>query len=97
MAVNLIVEAKGGIVWVCDGESMMLKLPVAGIMSDQNAWDIARNYAIIDQKARNLGSNLRAPYMTLSFMALLVIPSIKLSDKGLFDGSTFEFIPLYQG
>lgn len=60
-------------------------------MSDQPAEKIGKSYAELDQMAKELGSELRAPYMTLSFMALLVIPSLKLSDKGLFDGSKFVF------
>jgi len=94
-AVNLLVEAKGGIACVCDGESTMMSLPVAGIMSDQNAWDVAGLYALLDQKAKSLGSNLRAPFMTLSFMALLVIPAIKLSDNGLFDSINYKFTSVY--
>lgn len=90
-AVNLIIENKGGICAVSENDSMVVPLPVAGIMSDQDAMTIGRSYAELDRMAKKLGSTLNAPYMTLSFMALLVIPSLKLSDKGLFDGSKFEF------
>ena len=63
-------------------------------MSSGDAWEVAEQYTDIDAKAKALGSTLRAPFMTLSFMALLVIPQLKLSDKGLFDGEKFSFVPL---
>ena len=72
----------------------VLPLPIAGIMSDQNGKTIGKEYALLDQMAKEMGSTIKAPYMTLSFMALLVIPSLKLSDKGLFNGSKFEFTSL---
>ncbi|HLV39653.1 adenine deaminase [Xanthomarina sp.] len=93
-AVNLIIENKGGICAVSDSEEKVVALPVAGIMSDQDAKTIGAQYAQLDKMAKQLGSTLHAPYMTLSFMALLVIPSLKLSDKGLFDGHVFEFTSL---
>lgn len=93
-AVNLIIENKGGICAVSNTKQDVVPLPVAGIMSDQNAETIGKAYAKLDQMAKDLGSILHAPYMTLSFMALLVIPALKLSDKGLFDGDKFEFTSL---
>ncbi|PWK19709.1 adenine deaminase [Xanthomarina spongicola] len=90
-AVNLLIENKGGICAVSDTIEKVVALPVAGIMSDQDAKTIGKQYAELDKMAKQLGSTLHAPYMTLSFMALLVIPSLKLSDKGLFDGNTFQF------
>jgi adenine deaminase len=93
-AVNLIIENKGGVSAVSDTEEKIVALPVAGIMSDQDAETIGKQYAELDNMAKQLGSTLKAPYMTLSFMALLVIPSLKLSDKGLFDGNTFKFTSL---
>lgn len=93
-AVNLLIENKGGICAVNDQEEKVVPLPVAGIMSDKPAVEIGKAYAELDQMAKQMGSQLRAPYMTLSFMALLVIPSLKLSDKGLFDGSKFQFTSL---
>ncbi|WP_422104891.1 adenine deaminase [Winogradskyella sp.] len=93
-AVNLIIEHKGGICAVSHSEEKIVPLPVAGIMSDQNAETIGQQYAELDEMAKDLGSSLHAPYMSLSFMALLVIPSLKLSDKGLFDGSAFQFTSL---
>lgn len=93
-AVNLIIENKGGICAVSNSKQDILPLPFAGIMSDQNAETIGKAYAKLDQIAKNLGATLHAPYMTLSFMALLVIPELKLSDKGLFDGGKFEFTSL---
>lgn len=90
-AVNLLIAAKGGICAVSDTEVKIVPLPVAGIMSDKDAETIGKSYAELDRMAKDLGSTLHAPYMTLSFMALLVIPALKLSDKGLFNGKTFEF------
>ncbi|UTD16249.1 adenine deaminase [Tenacibaculum mesophilum] len=93
-AVNLLIENKGGVCAVTSSEEKVVPLPVAGIMSDKPAVEIGKAYAELDAMAKQLGSKLRAPYMTLSFMALLVIPSLKLSDKGLFDGNTFKFTSL---
>lgn len=93
-AVNLLIENRGGVCAVTDSEENIVSLPVAGIMSDQSAEVIGKSYATLDAMAKEMGSQLRAPYMTLSFMALLVIPSLKLSDKGLFDGNTFKFTSL---
>lgn len=91
-AVNLIIQQKGGISAVNRSDSKMISLPVAGLMSDADGYKIASDYTEIDDMVKQMGSNLRSPFMSLSFMALLVIPSIKLSDLGLFDGKTFEFI-----
>ena len=91
-AINLVIEEKGGLSYSNGGEMEVLPLPVAGIMSDQPAEKVAETYHRLSLKANELGSSLRAPYMSLSFMALLVIPSLKLSDKGLFDGDKFEFV-----
>jgi adenine deaminase len=93
-AVNLLISTKGGICAVSDTVEKVVSLPVAGIMSDKTGWEIGAAYAELDQLSKKMGSTLRAPYMTLSFMALLVIPSLKLSDKGLFNGTTFEFTSL---
>ena len=93
-AVNQIVSCKGGIVTVSATESKLLPLPVAGIMTTQDGYEVAALYTELDLFAKKLGSNLTSPFMTLSFMALLVIPSIKLSDLGLFDAEKFEFTPL---
>ncbi|WP_139924483.1 adenine deaminase [Hymenobacter sp. DG01] len=92
-AVNLVIEARGGLAAVSpDGQEMLLPLPVAGLMSNQEGYHVAEAYAAVDALAKQLGSPLQAPFMTLSFMALLVIPSLKLSDKGLFDGEAFRFV-----
>ena len=91
-AVNLIIENKGGLCAVNDAETKVLPLPIAGLMSNKDAWEIAQDYTELDHFSKQvLGSTLRAPFMSLSFMALLVIPYLKLSDKGLFDGNKFEF------
>ncbi|WP_343663156.1 adenine deaminase [Chryseobacterium mucoviscidosis] len=94
-AVNLIIQAKGGISLAHDEEEMVLELPIAGIMTDLPAEKVAEAYIRLDQRAKELGSRLRAPYMSLSFMALLVIPELKLSDKGLFNGKSFEFTDVF--
>ena len=91
-AVNLIIKKRGGVSCVNKKEEMVLSLPVAGLMSDDDGYKVAEAYTKIDSMAKNMGSTLSAPFMTLSFMALLVIPHIKLSDKGLFDADNFEFI-----
>ncbi|MDB2555737.1 adenine deaminase [Flavobacteriaceae bacterium] len=93
-AVNLIIENKGGVCAVTKTTEKVVALPVAGIMSDQPAEIIGNAYAALDAMAKEMGSTLRAPYMSLSFMALLVIPSLKLSDQGLFDGNSFKFTSL---
>ena len=93
-AVNLIIENRGGICAVNNLQEKIVSLPVAGIMSDKSAKEIGKAYAELDVMAKQMGSTLRAPYMSLSFMALLVIPSLKLSDKGLFDGTSFQFTSL---
>ncbi len=91
-AINTVIAQRGGIS-VCDaGVVQALPLPVAGIMSTSDGYEVAAAYAALDGAAKALGSTLRAPFMTLSFMALLVIPHVKLSDMGLFDGDAFELI-----
>ncbi|RIJ43025.1 adenine deaminase [Pontibacter oryzae] len=93
-AVNLIIGAKGGVAAVGMGKEQLLPLPVAGIMSAEDGYQVAEKYAAIDRMSKEMGSTLESPFMTLSFMALLVIPSLKLSDKGLFNGDSFEFVPV---
>ena len=93
-AVNLIIKNRGGVCAVNHTEEKIVSLPVAGIMSDKSAEEIGKSYAELDKIAKQMGSQLKAPYMSLSFMALLVIPSLKLSDKGLFDGTSFTFTSL---
>jgi adenine deaminase len=93
-AINLVVAAQGGLAAVePGGAEHVLALPVAGLMSNRPGPEVAAAYSTLDNFAKiELGSGLQAPFMTLSFMALLVIPSLKLSDKGLFDGDKFEFV-----
>jgi adenine deaminase len=93
-AVNLLIAQQGGLAAVSAENELVLPLPVAGIMSDQDGVQVAAQYQALDAMAKELGSNLKAPYMTLSFMALLVIPDLKLSDKGLFSGNAFAFVDL---
>jgi adenine deaminase len=91
-AVNAIIQVKGGLSFAKNGNCQVLPLPVAGLMSNNHGLDVANEYIRLDRLVKENGSKLRAPYMTLSFMALLVIPQLKLSDKGLFDGSKFRFV-----
>lgn len=91
-AVNLIIAQKGGVSAVGNGKEMVLPLPVAGLMSNEDGYEVASAYTAIDRFSKELGSTLGSPFMTLSFMALLVIPHLKLSDKGLFDGDKFALI-----
>lgn len=91
-AVNLVIASKGGVSCVDGEKKMLLPLPVAGLMSAEDGYAVAEQYTAIDAAAKALGSKLSAPFMTLSFMALLVIPHLKLSDKGLFDGDSFSFV-----
>jgi len=92
-AVNLVIKERGGVSAVSHNNEMVLALPVAGLMSNEDGYKVADAYTAIDTMVKeSLGSTLTAPFMTLSFMALLVIPHLKLSDKGLFDGDSFEFV-----
>ena len=95
-AVNAVMDAGGGLAAVnhVQGDHWVLPLPVAGLMATGTCAEVGHAYQELDAAVKRWGSTLRAPYMTLSFMALLVIPALKLSDKGLFDGGKFEFTPL---
>ncbi len=92
-AINLVIKERGGVSAVSSNKQMVLGLPVAGLMSAEDGYKVAADYTAIDKMTKeDLGSKLGSPFMTLSFMALLVIPHLKLSDKGLFDGDTFQFV-----
>jgi adenine deaminase len=92
-AVNAVIRCGGGVSAVNETEEKILALPVAGLMSTENGYEVAKSYTEIDAFVKtNLGSHLNAPFMTLSFMALLVIPHLKLSDKGLFNGDSFKLL-----
>ena len=91
-AVNKVIENKGGIAVVSEDFEDALSLPIAGLMSNKDGFDIANKLLRLQKMAFALGCKLTAPFMTMAFMSLLVIPSIKISDKGLFDGDTFEFM-----
>jgi adenine deaminase len=94
-AINLVIDKQGGVSVVNNNKQLILPLPVAGLMSHLDGYEVAEKYHNIDKEVHLMGSKLRAPFMTLSFMALLVIPELKLSDKGLFDGNTFSFTGLF--
>jgi adenine deaminase len=91
-AVNAVISGKGGISVADTGIERKLGLPVAGLMSTEDGYRVAENYTALDAHAKRMGSKLQSPFMTLSFMALLVIPHLKLSDLGLFDGDRFQVI-----
>jgi len=91
-AVNMVIEHKGGVSFISEDTQMVVPLPVAGLMSNEDGYKVAEQYSLIDKAAKLAGSTLSAPFMSLSFMALLVIPHLKLSDKGLFDADMFEFV-----
>ena len=92
LAVNTIIEHQGGVSYAGDGSTTILSLPVGGLMSNEDGFQVATQYSALDALAKQAGCTLSAPFMTLSFMALLVIPHLKLSDKGLFDGDSFSLI-----
>jgi adenine deaminase len=92
-AVNLVIKEQGGVSAVTNETQVVLGLPVAGLMSNDDGYKVAAAYTAIDKMVKTeMGSTLTAPFMTLSFMALLVIPHLKLSDLGLFDGDEFKFV-----
>lgn len=95
-AMRLLIGARGGIALTYGTESLTLPLPIAGLMTDADGTEVARLYVTMNEAVRKLGSTLRAPFMTLSFMALLVIPELKMSDRGLFDGNEFSFTKLFE-
>ncbi len=91
-AVNAVIAGKGGISIADDEMVINLALPVAGLMSTEDGYRVAEAYTTLDARAKKMGSRLQAPFMTLSFMALLVIPHLKISDLGLFDGDRFQLL-----
>lgn len=93
-AINAVITARGGVSVAHKQANVILPLPIAGLMSAADGYEVARQYSAMDKAAKDLGSKLGAPFMTLSFMALLVIPHLKLSDLGLFDGDVFAFTPV---
>lgn len=94
--INMIIEARGGVSAINGkGQKNILKLPIAGIMSERDGYEVAKEYSAIDKFAKQLGCTLASPFMSLSFMALLVIPNLKLSDLGLFDGESFSFTSIF--
>jgi adenine deaminase len=94
-AVNEIVKKKGGLAVSEDEKAYSLPLPVAGIMSDLPVETISTEYENLSDMVKSMGCGMSAPFMTLSFMALLVIPELKLSDRGLFDGNKFNLVNLF--
>ena len=95
MVTNMIIENKGGLAVYDNETEICLPLPVAGIMTNDDAFKVADDYLKIKNMAKSLGAHLNDPFMTMGFMALLVIPRLKLSDQGLFDCEKFELTPIY--
>ena len=94
-AINWVIEHKGGIASAHKHIIQGLALPVAGIMTNQSVQQASRGYVSVSRLAKQWGATLTAPFMTLAFMPLLVIPELKISDKGLFDGNQFQFTNLF--
>ena len=95
-AINLLIEHKGGVTAYCNTEMVAVPLPVAGLMSNGDGYEVAQAYQNANALAKRLGTTLFAPFMTLAFMALLVIPELKMSDKGLFDVKQFALTSIYE-
>jgi len=95
-AINTLIDLKGGIVSVENGESRFVKLEVAGLMSNKTGEELIKEYSKLSKFTSKLGSNFESPFMTLAFMSLLVIPKLKLSDKGLFDVNKFKVVDLFE-
>jgi adenine deaminase len=93
-AINQIIDSKGGILACDEDKTILLSLPVGGLMSNEEGQVIARRYEEVDKMVKEMGSQLKAPFMTVAFMSLLVIPKLKLTDKGLFDGRNYCFTDL---
>jgi adenine deaminase len=94
-AVNLIIDNQGGLAAVGENERAVLPLPIAGLMANDDGFTVADRYTALNRLVKKLGCRLQAPFMTLSFMSLLVAPRLKLSDKGLFDSEYFRFVDLF--
>lgn len=94
-AIQLVIQMQGGLSAVDTQQTAILPLEIAGLMSTRSCEAVAEDYLKLDHMIKKAGCNLQAPFMTLSFMALLVIPDLKISDLGLFDGKKFEFTPLF--
>ena len=94
-ATNMIIAESGGVSAVSSEGKMVVGLPVAGIMSPNDGYSVAKSYGEIDRFAKRMGTPLNSPFMTLSFMALLVIPRAKMSDLGFFDGEKFQFLDVF--
>ncbi|MDD3160012.1 MAG: adenine deaminase [Candidatus ainarchaeum sp.] len=93
-AINRVIENRGGLAYATNGKINSLRLPFAGLMTNEDGNKTAKKYQELDLIVRKFGTKLHAPFMTLSFMALLVIPQLKISDKGLFDVEKFSFTKL---
>jgi adenine deaminase len=95
-AINILIENRGGLAVTSKDIREFMPLPIAGLMSDKDGWEAAYRYSLVQRSVRGLGSTLEAPFITLSFMALLVIPRLKMSDLGLFDSEGFTRIQVFE-
>jgi adenine deaminase len=94
-AINSIIDMKGGLAVVLPGITKKMILEIAGLMTFEKGEEVASSYRELESFAKKLGSTLKAPFMTLSFMSLLVIPELKISDRGIFDGNVFAYTDLF--
>jgi adenine deaminase len=95
---NRLIDMKGGIALIDPSLNVIeeLALPYSGLMTNEDGIKVAEKYDALNKKAKELGCGFHAPFMTLAFMSLLVIPEIKIGDKGLFDVTSFNFIPIFE-
>ena len=91
-SINELIEEKGGLV-VNNGDQLYtLPLPIGGIISNKSGWEVADQYMKLNEVLAEMGTDLKSPFMTLSFMALIVIPSLKIGEEGIFDFDKFDFV-----
>jgi len=94
-AVNKVIEMKGGLSFACDNKIYAIKLNIGGIMTSNSCRETAHEYEKLNEIVKKMGCTMSAPFMTLAFMALLVIPDLKIGDRGLFDVNKFGLVPLF--
>lgn len=95
-AINAVIDNQGGLCATDANQTLLLPLPIAGLMSNRDAWQVAADFTALTQMIKGNGCKLTSPFMTLSFMGLLVIPKLKIGDRGLFDVEQFSHTPLTQ-
>ena len=95
IAINTVVDQKGGLAVSDNGRIMSLQLNIGGIMTTRSCGEVALDYGTLNELVQSMGCTMASPFMTLSFMALLVIPDLKIGDRGLFDVNKFDLVPLF--